>query len=148
MNEKFLKKIKAYQQYLETKGIKNHIYRIERLEDGQMELAHYFDENPDFEDDFKLVCEAPEGTSIQDVIYLDDQDRWCMISLFRALMANRLIRVVTKNGSINYENLSQKDKENYDLAVEAIKQTYENPEYLSYEDSYRLRYYEKTMKGE
>ena len=148
MNEKFLKKIKAYQQYLGTKGIKNHIYRIERLENGQMELVHYFDENPDFEDDFKLVCEAPEGTSIQDVIYLDDQDRWCMISLFRALTANRLIRVVTKNGSINYENLSQKDKENYDLAVEAIKQTYEDPEYLSYEDSYRLRYYEKTMKGE
>ena len=143
-----IQKIKDYQVYLENRGIKTHIYRIERLEDGKMELVHYFDETPDFEDGFKIVCDAPEGTSIHDIVYLDEQDRWCMISLFNALMANKLIQAVTKNGKINYKDLSQKDKESYDQAVKTIKQTYENPEYLSYEDSCRLRYYERAMKGE
>lgn len=148
MNKNFLKEIRDYEAYLEANGVKTHIYKIERIDNGVMELEHYFDENHDYKDDFELRCEAPEGITSNDVIYLDDKNRWCLINLLNSIVANELISTLTDNGSISYNDLSEEDKKSYNMALEAIKEAYENPIRLSYEDSLKVMEYEKAMKGE
>ena len=124
--------------YIEKEGIP--MYRILKRNSGSFIVQGLYDDEK-FEIETKLDFE--EG----DVIYYSEKDdEYLLVSELPVLIANIKMKDLDNNGRIPYDELSDKEKTEYDEAQNKIISYWENPILMDYDRTIKFLALRKVLE--
>ena len=108
------------------------LYKVEHVDGKNIEIIDT--ENPRKKKTF--VAKIKDFYREGDIVAYDAEvDRYVFLDTSASLMGNKAIMDLTDGGRLTYDELTRAQQELYDEALAIVKECFDNPELMTYQES-------------
>ena len=108
------------------------LYKVEHVDGKNIEIIDT--ENPRKKKTF--VAKIKDFYREGDIVAYDAEvDRYVFLDTSASLMGNKAIMDLTDGGRLTYDELTRTQQELYDEALAIVKECFDNPELMTYQES-------------
>ena len=125
------------------------LYKVEHVDGTKIEIIDT--ENPRKKKTF--ISRIKDFYREGDVVAYDSEiDRYVFLDTSASLMGNKAIMNLTDGGRLTYDELTTAQQELYDEAMACVKECFDNPELMTYQESAKFAAkrlaVERVLRGE